>query len=93
MRFLRVLINLSDLPLVEDSPAEDRPAVRTSQSQKIAYHLISSRPTFRPDANATWFLQQRSNCISWPGPAVYNQRVCPKRRAGKADPPRVRAYV
>ena len=93
MRFLRVLINLSDLPLVEDSPAEDRPAVRTSQSQKIAYHLIFSRPTFRPDANATWFLQQRSNCISWPGPAVYNQRVCPKRRAGKADPPRVRAYV
>ena len=38
-------------------------------------------------------MQQRSNCISWPGPAVYNQRVCPKRRAGKADPPRVRAYV
>ena len=29
MRFLRVLINLSDLPLAEDSPAEDRPAVRT----------------------------------------------------------------
>ena len=38
-------------------------------------------------------MQQRSNCISWPGPAVYNQRVCPKRRAGKADLPRVRAYV
>ena len=29
MRFLRVLINLSALPLAEDSPAEDRPAVRT----------------------------------------------------------------